>query len=87
MLFEGPLPSDSAWQAHVRGKYDGLLCMYHDQALVPLKMAAREPIVHVTVGLPLVRTSPTHGTAFDIAGRGQADSSGMIAAILWAAKQ
>jgi len=87
IVLEGPLPSDSAWQAHVHGKYDGLLCMYHDQALSPLKMAAREPIIHVTAGLPLVRTSPTHGTAFDIAGRGQADPSGMIAAILWAAKQ
>lgn len=84
---EGPLPADSAWLAHVRGKYDGLLCLYHDQALLPLKMAARRPIVHVTAGLPLVRTSPTHGTAFDIAGRQQADASGMIAAILWAAKQ
>jgi len=82
ILLNGPLPCDSAWAAHVRGDYDGILCMYHDQALLPLKLAARKPIVHITAGLPFVRTSPTHGTAFDIAGQNKADPSSMIAAVL-----
>lgn len=83
--FEGPLPTDAAWLKHTAGYYDGLLCMYHDQALLGLKLAAHEPIVHLTAGLPFIRTSPTHGTAFDIAGKNKADASGMIAAILFAA--
>ena len=85
MYLAGPLPCDSLWAAHARGQFDGILCMYHDQALLPLKLAAREPIVHITAGLPFLRTSPTHGTAFDIAGKNQADPSSMIAAILQAA--
>ncbi len=86
IFMEGPLPCDSAWAAHRQGKYDGILCMYHDQALLPLKLATREPIVHITAGLPFVRTSPTHGTAFDIAGKNKADPSSMIAAILTAVR-
>ncbi len=82
---EGPFPADSLWAAHVHGHYDGLLCMYHDQALLGLKLAAREPIVHVTAGLKFLRTSPTHGTAFDIAGKHKADAQSMTAAILFAA--
>lgn len=82
---QGPYPVDSLWSKHVSGQFDGILCMYHDQALLGLKLAAREPIVHITAGLPLLRTSPTHGTAFDIAGRGVADPSSMAAAILYAA--
>lgn len=83
---EGPYPVDSLWVAHYKGQFDGLLCMYHDQALLGLKLAAREPIVHVTAGLDFLRTSPAHGTAFDIAGKNKADASGMTAAILFAAK-
>lgn len=83
----GPFPADSLWLAHAHGKYDGLLCMYHDQALLPLKLAAKEPIVHLTAGLKFTRTSPTHGTAFDIAGKDQADESSMISAILFAAER
>ena len=83
---EGPLPSDAAWLAHQKGIYDGLLCMYHDQALLGLKLAAREPIVHLTAGLPFTRTSPAHGTAFDIAGQNKANPQSMIAAILSAAQ-
>lgn len=83
---EGPLPSDAAWLAHQKGIYDGLLCMYHDQALLGLKLAARKPIVHLTAGLPFTRTSPAHGTAFDIAGQNKADPQSMIAAILFAAQ-
>lgn len=85
IYMEGPFPCDSLWAAHARGQFDGILCMYHDQALLPLKLAAREPIVHITAGLPFLRVSPTHGTAFDIAGKNQADPSSMIAAILQAA--
>ena len=82
---EGPYPVDSLWLAHARGIFDGILCMYHDQALLGLKLAAEEPIVHITAGLDFLRTSPTHGTAFDIAGQNKADPSSMIAAILFAA--
>ena len=82
----GPLPTDTAWLRHVRGQYDGLLCLYHDQALTPLKLAAREPVVHLTAGLPFLRTSPAHGTAFDIAGQNKADPASMIAAVLFAAR-
>ena len=81
----GPLPTDAAWLAHLHGQYDGVLCMYHDQALLGLKLTAQKPIVHLTAGLPFVRTSPAHGTAFDIAGKHRADPSSMIAAILFAA--
>ena len=83
---EGPFPADSLWLTHAQGKYDGLLCMYHDQALMPLKLAAKKPIIHLTVGLKFLRTSPTHGTAFDISGQNIADPSSMIAAVLLAAK-
>ena len=83
---DGPLPSDAAWLAHIRGQYDGLLCMYHDQALLGLKLAATKPVVHLTAGLPFLRTSPAHGTAFDIAGKNKADPESMVSAILFAAK-
>lgn len=82
--FLGPLPSDTAWLAHKAGKYDGLLCMYHDQALLGLKLATEEPLVHLTAGLPFLRTSPAHGTAFDIAGKNRANHNSMLAAILFA---
>ncbi len=84
---EGPYPIDSLWLAHARGEFDGVLCMYHDQALLGLKLAAREPIVHITAGLRFLRTSPTHGTAFDIVGKNKADPASMIAAILFAAQR
>ncbi len=80
----GPLPTDAAWMAQVRGQYDGLLCLYHDQALLGLKLAAHEPAVHITAGMPFLRVSPAHGTAFDIAGKHKADPSSMIAAMLFA---
>ena len=64
-----------------RGKYDGIISMYHDQALTPLKMIARDEGVNVTLGLPFVRTSPDHGTAFDIAGRGVANPGSVQEAI------
>ena len=83
---DGPYPVDALWSKHTHGHFDGILCMYHDQALLGLKLAASEPIVHITAGLDFLRTSPTHGTAFDIAGQNKADASSMIAAILFANK-
>ncbi len=87
LLVSGPLPTDTAWLAHIRGRYDGLLCLYHDQALLGLKLAAREPAVHITAGLPFLRVSPAHGTAFDIAGKNKADAQSMTSAVLFATKR
>ena len=77
----GPLAADSMFHAAARETYDAALCMYHDQALIPIKTLAFDHAVNVTLGLPFVRTSPDHGTAFDIAGSGKADPSSLIAAI------
>jgi 4-hydroxythreonine-4-phosphate dehydrogenase len=77
----GPLPADSMFHAAARASYDAALCMYHDQALIPVKTLAFDHAVNVTLGLPFVRTSPDHGTAFDIAGTGRADPSSLIAAL------
>ena len=82
----GPLPADTMFHASARAKYDAALCMYHDQALIPVKMLAFERAVNLTLGLPFVRTSPDHGTAFDIAGTGRADPSSLIAALKLAAR-
>lgn len=84
---EGPYPVDSLWLAHKRGNFDAILCMYHDQALLGLKLATQEPVVHITAGLDFLRVSPTHGTAYDIAGKNKADPSSMQAAILFAVSQ
>jgi 4-hydroxythreonine-4-phosphate dehydrogenase len=81
----GPLPADTMFHEEARAKYDAALCMYHDQALIPLKTLAFWDGVNVTLGLPIVRTSPDHGTALDIAGKGKADARSMIAAIKMAA--
>ncbi len=77
----GPWPPDTMFTAKSRTRYDAAICMYHDQALIPLKTLDMEGGVNVTLGLPIVRTSPDHGTAFDIAGRGVADPSSLIAAL------
>jgi 4-hydroxythreonine-4-phosphate dehydrogenase len=77
----GPFPADSVFIRAVRGEFDGVICLYHDQGLIPLKLLSWEDGVNVTVGLPIVRTSPDHGTAFDIAGQGKADARSMQAAI------
>jgi 4-hydroxythreonine-4-phosphate dehydrogenase len=82
----GPLPADTMFHAQARADYDVALCMYHDQALIPVKMLAFDSAVNVTLGLPFVRTSPDHGTAFDIAGSGSADPSSLIAALSLAAR-
>ncbi|MFZ0423811.1 MAG: 4-hydroxythreonine-4-phosphate dehydrogenase PdxA [Xanthobacteraceae bacterium] len=83
---KGPLPADSLFHEHARATYDAALCMYHDQALIPIKTLAFDHAVNVTLGLPFVRTSPDHGTAFDIAGTGRADPASLIAALRLAAR-
>lgn len=82
----GPLPADTLFHEKARANYDVALCMYHDQALIPIKTLAFERAVNVTLGLPFVRTSPDHGTAFDIAGTGKADPSSLVAALALAAR-
>jgi 4-hydroxythreonine-4-phosphate dehydrogenase len=82
----GPLPADTMFHAAARASYDAALCMYHDQALIPIKTLAFDHAVNVTLGLPLVRTSPDHGTAFDIAGTGRADSASLVAALRLASR-
>jgi 4-hydroxythreonine-4-phosphate dehydrogenase len=78
---EGPISPDSLFHRAVGGEWDGVLCMYHDQGLIPLKLHAFDSGVNVTLGLPFVRTSPDHGTAFEIAGKHRARPQSMIAAI------
>jgi 4-hydroxythreonine-4-phosphate dehydrogenase len=82
----GPLPADSLFHSAARASYDVVLAMYHDQALIPIKTLAFDHAVNVTLGLPFVRTSPDHGTAFDIAGSGRADPGSLIAALQLAAR-
>lgn len=77
----GPIAADALFYDAYRGKFDGVICLYHDQGLIPLKMVARDSGVNITLGLGFVRTSPDHGTAFDIAGKGMADSRSMEEAI------
>lgn len=83
---EGPLPADTMFHARARSRYDAALAMYHDQALIPIKTIAFDEAVNVTLGLPFVRTSPDHGTAFDIAGKGIARPDSLMAAIRLAAR-
>jgi 4-hydroxythreonine-4-phosphate dehydrogenase len=86
MDVRGPLAADSLFHAAARATYDVVLAMYHDQALIPIKTLAFDHAVNVTLGLPFVRTSPDHGTAFDIAGTGTADPGSLVAAIRLAAR-
>jgi len=76
-----PMPPDTMFTPSARAKYDAAICMYHDQALIPIKTIDMENGVNVTLGLPIIRTSPDHGTAFDIAGTGTADASSLLAAL------
>jgi 4-hydroxythreonine-4-phosphate dehydrogenase len=82
----GPLPADAMFHAGARKTYDAALAMYHDQALIPIKTLAFDHAVNVTLGLPFLRTSPDHGTAFDIAGTGRASPSSLVAALKLAAR-
>ncbi len=81
----GPHPADTMFHAAARAGYDAAICMYHDQALIPIKALAFDSAVNLTLGLPFIRTSPDHGTAFDIAGKGQANPASLIAALRLAA--
>lgn len=84
MDVRGPLPADTMFHASARARYDVAICAYHDQALIPIKTIDFAGGVNVTLGLPFVRTSPDHGTAYDIAGKGLADPSSLVAALLMA---
>jgi len=86
MNIAGPLPADTMFHAAARAKYDAALCAYHDQALIPIKTLYFDSAVNMTLGLPIIRTSPDHGTAFNIAGQNIADPSSMIAAIKMASE-
>ena len=77
----GPISPDALFTKFSRKKYDAAICMYHDQALIPIKTIAFEHAVNITLGLPFIRTSPDHGTAFDIVNTGKADESNLLAAI------
>lgn len=77
----GPLPADTLFLKASRGDFDGVVAMYHDQGMIPVKLMAFEEAVNVTIGLPIIRTSPAHGTAFDIAGEGKVDPTSMKRAI------
>ena len=86
MLVDGPWPADTIFIRALKGEFDAVVACYHDQGLIPVKMAAFGRAVNVTLGLPIVRTSVDHGTAFDIAGRGVADPSSLIEAVKLAAQ-
>ncbi|MCC7418278.1 MAG: 4-hydroxythreonine-4-phosphate dehydrogenase PdxA [Acidobacteria bacterium] len=86
IIVSGPFPGDSVFVRAVRGEFDAVVACYHDQGLIPVKLLAFGQAVNVTLGLPIVRTSVDHGTAFDIAGRGAASAESMIAAVLLAAR-
>jgi 4-hydroxythreonine-4-phosphate dehydrogenase len=86
LTVSGPWPADTLFHAEARRTYDAALAMYHDQALVPIKTIAFDDAVNVTLGLPFIRTSPDHGTAFDIAGKGIARPGSLIAALRLAAR-
>ena len=80
----GPFPADTLFLRAAQGEFDGVVAMYHDQGLIPVKLLAFETAVNVTIGIPIIRTSPAHGTAFDIAGKNIANASGMKSAIMTA---
>ncbi|MFN0052748.1 MAG: 4-hydroxythreonine-4-phosphate dehydrogenase PdxA [Planctomycetales bacterium] len=86
ILATGPLPADALIQRACRGEFDGVVAMYHDQGHIPLKLVGNGGAVNVTLGLPIVRTSPSHGTAFDIAWQGRASGRGMVEAVRVAAR-
>ena len=83
---DGPFPADTVFVRAMRGDFDAVIACYHDQGLIPVKLVAFGRAVNVTLGLPIVRTSVDHGTAFDIAGRGIADPSSLVHAVLLAAR-
>jgi 4-hydroxythreonine-4-phosphate dehydrogenase len=84
MKCSGPYPADTLFLRAVNGEFDGVVAMYHDQGMIPVKLLDFERAVNVTIGIPIIRTSPAHGTAFDIAGRSVANPEGMKSAIMTA---
>lgn len=82
----GPIPADTLFLRAAQGEFDGVVAMYHDQGMIPVKLLAFDKAVNVTIGIPIIRTSPAHGTAFDIAGKNIADASSMMAAVATAIK-
>jgi 4-hydroxythreonine-4-phosphate dehydrogenase len=86
LRIHGPLPGDTVFHDAARGDYDAVVAMYHDQGLAPLKLIAFDSGVNLTLGLPIVRTSPDHGTAFAIAGKNKARPDSMIEAVRWAVR-
>ena len=82
----GPLPADTMFHAAARATFDAAICMYHDQALIPVKALAFDEAVNVTLGIPFVRTSPDHGTALALAGTGKARPDSLVAALRLAAR-
>lgn len=86
VAIDGPFPGDTVFGRAVRGEFDAVIACYHDQGLIPVKLLAFGRAVNVTLGLPIIRTSVDHGTAFDIAGKGVADASSMVEAVLLAAR-
>jgi 4-hydroxythreonine-4-phosphate dehydrogenase len=83
---QGPFPADTLFLRAARGEFDAVVAMYHDQGMIPVKLLAFEEAVNITIGIPIIRTSPAHGTAFDIVGKNIADPSSMMAAITTAIK-
>jgi 4-hydroxy-L-threonine phosphate dehydrogenase PdxA len=83
---QGPFPADTLFLRAAHGEFDAVVAMYHDQGMIPVKLLAFEDAVNITLGIPIIRTSPAHGTAFDIVGKNIADPSSMIAAITTAIK-
>ena len=86
LTVDGPFPADTIFLRAMRGEFDAVIACYHDQGLIPVKMAAFGRAVNVTLGLPIIRTSVDHGTAFDIAGKGKADESSLVEAVRLAAR-
>jgi 4-hydroxythreonine-4-phosphate dehydrogenase len=86
IICEGPFPPDTIFLEHRKGRFDAVIAFYHDQALIPLKLYGFDRAVNITLGLPLIRTSPDHGTAFDLAPQIKANPSSMIEAIKTALK-
>ena len=85
-LLSGPISADTAFTQNKRTNFDSVVCMYHDQALIPIKTISFDECINITLGLSFVRTSPDHGTAFDIAGTGTANPNSLILAIKEAQK-
>jgi 4-hydroxythreonine-4-phosphate dehydrogenase len=86
LTVKGPLPADTVFYHAMNGRFDAVVAMYHDQGLIPLKLLHFSDAVNITLGLPIIRTSVDHGTAYDIAGKGVADPSSLVAAIKMAAE-